>query len=68
MAQQYEAWVCDSSFAGIAGSNPSVCMYVSCDRCVFSRQVYHSTRGVLPSAVCRIGVMAKPYKGVHDTE
>ena len=63
MAQRYDAWVCDSSFSGVAGSNPAVRTYVSCDRCVFSFRVDHSTRGVLPSVVCRIGVKANPYKG-----
>jgi len=63
VAQRYETWVCDSSFAGTADSNPAVCMYVSCDRCVFSGRFHHSTRGVIPNVVCRIGVMANRYKG-----
>jgi len=63
VSPRYEAWVWDNSLAGIAGSNPALGMYVSCDRCVFSGRVDHSSRGVLPSVVCRISVMANPYKG-----
>ena len=63
VASRYEAWVCDSLLAGIAGSNPAVDIYVYCDCCVFSGRVDHSSRGVLPSLVCRISVMANPHKG-----
>ena len=37
MVSRSKAWVCSSSLAGIAGSNPAAaCMYVSCECCVLS--------------------------------
>ena len=34
VAARSSEWVCDRSFAGIAGSNPAGCMDVSCECCV----------------------------------
>jgi hypothetical protein len=65
VAPRYEAWVCDSSLAGTAGSYPTVGMYVRMYLVivVFSGRVDHSSRGVPPNVVCRISVIANPHKG-----
>jgi hypothetical protein len=66
-AARPKARVCDSSLAGIVGSNPAGDMHASPLRvlCVFRhRSLYradHSPRGVLPSVVC-LSVILKPQR------
>ena len=58
VAARTKAWVCGSSLAGIAGSNPAGSM----DVCILGvlcvvryrplRRADHSSRGVLPNVVC----------------
>jgi hypothetical protein len=58
VAERSKARVCGRSLAGIVDSNPAVGMNVCllCVLCVFSYrslgQADHSSRGVLPAAVC----------------
>jgi hypothetical protein len=59
-----KTWVCGSSLAGIAGSNLTGGMDVSCECCVLSdrgslRWSDHSSRGVLQRVAC-LSVIAKP--------
>ena len=62
MAAPSKAWVCGSSQAGIAISNPAGSwIFVCCD--FLCRQVDVLSRGVLPSVVCPIRVIAKPSTG-----
>jgi hypothetical protein len=64
-----EACLCDRSFAGFTGSNPAGGMIVCllCLLCVISwRSLFladHSSRGVLPSAVCPMSAITKPRRG-----
>jgi hypothetical protein len=57
MAVRSTAWVCGSSIAGIAGSNP-LDVYLLCVSCVvrerFLRRAEHLSRLVLPKVVCLI--------------
>jgi len=61
---RFKGWVCGCSLAGIAGSNPTggrnVCLlWALCvARQESLRRTDHSSRGVLPSAVC-LSVIAK---------
>ena len=62
LAVRSTVWVCCSSLAGIAVSNPvDVCLL--CVPCVvrerFLRRAEHLSRGVLPSVVC-LSVISKP--------
>jgi hypothetical protein len=62
---QYKAWVCSRSLAGIVCSNPTggmdVCLlWMLCVvRQRSLRRTDHSSRGILPSAVC-LSVIMKP--------
>jgi hypothetical protein len=56
--------------AGNVGSNLAAGMDVCCECCVLSlRRADHSSRGVLPSVVCPVSVIAKLRKSRgHDPE
>ena len=60
-AARSEMWACRYALAGIAGSNPAGGMDV-CFLLVLCGQADHSSRGVLPSVVCPMSVIAKPLK------
>ena len=69
VAARSKARVCGRSLAGIAGSNPAegidICLlWVLCVvRYRSLRLADHSSRGVLPSVVCLMSMIAKPRKG-----
>ena len=57
VAARSKAWVCDSSVAGISGSNPHGCLVVSLSvvsviSCHVEVSASGPSRGVLPNVVC----------------
>jgi hypothetical protein len=68
VAAPSKAWVCGCLLAGIAGSisagGVDVCLL--CCQVEVPVRAGHSSRGVLPSVMCPVSVIAKPIMGEHD--